>query len=267
VSAEGPAGLFARIGEAYERIQVPAIFAPAAQDLLRTAALQPGERVLDVACGTGIVARLAAPQVGPSGRVVGLDLNEGMLAVARAQAEAHGLSVEWHQGDATHLPFSDAAFDVVLCQQGLQFMPDRRAALREMRRVLVPRGRAWLSVWQYREDHELWDRLLVGYVAPEVVSRIQARSPRIAGEDLENDLRAAGFGLVDVALRHLTARYASHDLFVEYQLTGRMASVLDDLTESARAALMAEARGALEAYRDGDVIAMPQRAYVALARP
>jgi ubiquinone/menaquinone biosynthesis C-methylase UbiE len=259
--------LFARIGEAYERIQVPAIFAPAAQDLLRTVALQPGERVLDVACGTGIVARLAAPQVGPSGQVAGLDLNEGMLAVARAQAASQGLPIEWHQGDATQLPFPDAAFDVVLCQQGLQFIADRRAALREMRRVLVPGGRAAVSTWQYREDHELWDRFLAGYVAPEVVSRIQARSPRIAREDLESELRAAGFGQVDAALRHLTARFASHNQFLEYQLTGRMASVMNDLSESAQAALLAEVRAALAAYRDGDEVPMPQRAYVALARP
>ncbi len=131
--------------ENYERFFVPAIGEPVARDLIRRAAIQAGERVLDVACGTGIAARLAAQQVGPNGSVTGLDMNPGMLAVARTAAPPE-LSIEWHQASADDMPLPDGAFDVVLSQMGLQFMPDKLAALREMRRVLRPGGRLVLDM-------------------------------------------------------------------------------------------------------------------------
>lgn len=129
----------------YERFFVPAIGAPLATDLIRLAALRPGERVLDVACGTGVVARLASQQVGDTGTVTGLDVNPGMLAVARS-ATPPGMPIDWHEASAEAMPLPDASFDVGLCQMGLQFMPDKHAALREMRRVLVRGGRLILNV-------------------------------------------------------------------------------------------------------------------------
>jgi ubiquinone/menaquinone biosynthesis C-methylase UbiE len=134
-----------KLPENYERFFVRAIGEPLAHDLIRLAALQPGERVLDVACGTGIVARLAAQQVGPNGTVVGLDVNPGMLAVARSVTPAD-MSIEWYESGAEDMPLTDETFDGVLCQMGLQFMTDQLAALREMRRVLVPGGRLILNV-------------------------------------------------------------------------------------------------------------------------
>lgn len=131
--------------ENYERFFVPAIGKPLANDLIRLAALHPGERVLDVACGTGIVARLASQQVGSNGTVAGLDLNPGMLAVARSVTPAD-MSIEWYESGAEDMPLPDEAFDVVLCQISLQFMTDKLAALREMRRVLAPGGRLILNV-------------------------------------------------------------------------------------------------------------------------
>jgi ubiquinone/menaquinone biosynthesis C-methylase UbiE len=131
--------------ENYERFFVPAIGRPVASDLIQIAELRPGERVLDVACGTGVVARLASQQVGDTGTVAGLDINPGMLAAAR-DATPPGVSIEWHEASAEAMPLPDASFDVVLCQMGLQFMPDKNAALREMRRVLVPGGRLILNV-------------------------------------------------------------------------------------------------------------------------
>jgi ubiquinone/menaquinone biosynthesis C-methylase UbiE len=131
--------------ENYERYFVPAIGAPLANDLMGIAALRPGERVLDVACGTGVVARLAAHSVGTAGTVTGLDLNPGMLAVARATTPP-GMPIAWHEASAEAMPLPDASFDAVLCQMGLQFVPDKSAALSEMRRVLVPGGRLILSL-------------------------------------------------------------------------------------------------------------------------
>ena len=131
--------------ENYERFFVPAIGEPMAKDLIHLAALHPGERVLDVACGTGIVARLAAQQVGSNGSVTGVDINPGMLEVARSSTPAN-LSIEWHQASAEEMPLPDEAFDVALCQLGLQFITDKPAALEEVRRVLVYGGRLILNV-------------------------------------------------------------------------------------------------------------------------
>ncbi len=127
--------------EAYERYLVPAIFEPFARVLVALAAPAAGERVLDAACGTGVVARYAAPR---AGHVVGADVNAGMLAVAARIAP----QLEWVQADIAALPFEDDTFDLVLCQQALQFVPDHAAALAELQRVLAPGGRILVSVWR-----------------------------------------------------------------------------------------------------------------------
>jgi ubiquinone/menaquinone biosynthesis C-methylase UbiE len=119
----------ANVAENYERFFVPAIGAPVAADLIECAELRPGERVLDVACGTGVVARLAAERVGGTGAVAGLDLNPGMLAVARSVTPSD-MVIDWHEASAEAMPLSDESFDVVLCQLGLQFVPDLRGLLR-----------------------------------------------------------------------------------------------------------------------------------------
>ncbi|HLU68463.1 MAG TPA: methyltransferase domain-containing protein, partial [Kofleriaceae bacterium] len=115
--------------ENYQRYFVPAIGAPLAAALVDAAGPRPGERVLDVACGTGVVARLVAERVGSSGAVTGLDCNPGMLAVARS-LPASGARIEWREGSAEALPLSDGSFDLVTCQMGLQFFSDRALALR-----------------------------------------------------------------------------------------------------------------------------------------
>jgi ubiquinone/menaquinone biosynthesis C-methylase UbiE len=131
--------------ENYQRYFVPAIGEPVSAPLLAAAALRPGERVLDVACGTGVIARHAAEQVGPGGTVTAIDLSPEMIEVARAAPAPAAPPIEWHVGDATSLPFPDSAYDAVLCQMALMFMEDRAAAVAEMRRVLKPGGRVVVS--------------------------------------------------------------------------------------------------------------------------
>ena len=123
--------------EVYESCFVPAIFGAWAGPVADAAGIRTGNKVLDVGCGTGVLAREVHRRVGPKGQVVGLDLNQGMLAVAaRAQPR-----IEWRQGDAASLPFKDASFDVVVSQFALMFFPNRVAALGEMWRTLAPGGR------------------------------------------------------------------------------------------------------------------------------
>jgi ubiquinone/menaquinone biosynthesis C-methylase UbiE len=134
--------LSAAAAELYEAQFVPALFAEWAPRLIELAGVVPGQAVLDVACGTGIVARTVADRLGGRGCVVGLDLNEAMLAVARRVRP----EIEWRQGDAARLPFPDAAFDVALCQMAFMFFPDRAQALREMARVVTAGGTVALAV-------------------------------------------------------------------------------------------------------------------------
>lgn len=131
----------------YEAQKVPAIFAPLAEATLDVLRPRSDEALLDVACGTGIFARLARRRLGPGPRVVGADLNEGMIAIARDLSDEDARSCDWHVADVTGLPFPDRTFSLVVCQQGIQFFPDEVAALREMRRVTVQGGRVALSVW------------------------------------------------------------------------------------------------------------------------
>ena len=131
--------------EAYERYLASA-FSPWARKLTELAEIREGDRVLDVACGTGIVARHAAERAGAAGAIVGLDLNEDMLRVARSVSAAMRPAIEWRQGNATELPFPDEAFDAVCCEQAIQFFSDPVGALREMRRVMAPGARVAVSV-------------------------------------------------------------------------------------------------------------------------
>jgi ubiquinone/menaquinone biosynthesis C-methylase UbiE len=128
--------------ELYEAAFVPGFFAQWAPVICDLAGVKAGDRVLDVACGTGIVARTAAERTGPAGQVIGLDRNEAMLDVARRV----GPGVDWRQGDAASLPFPDRGFDVVLCQMALMFFPDRPVVLREMARVVTGGGTVGLLV-------------------------------------------------------------------------------------------------------------------------
>ena len=131
--------------ELYQKYLVPAITTKWAEDLVDRAKPVAGEAVLDIACGTGVVARLAGKRMA-RGRVIGLDLNKAMLAVART-LPSEGVPIDWIEGSALDLPFPAESVDLVLCQLGLQFFPDQRLALREMRRVLSTSGRVALSVY------------------------------------------------------------------------------------------------------------------------
>jgi ubiquinone/menaquinone biosynthesis C-methylase UbiE len=131
----------------YENNYVPTLFGPWAPRVADAAGISSGDRVLDVGCGTGVLAREAVGRIGSSGRVTGLDLNEGMLSVARLV----GPGIDWRQGDAGDLPFDDESFDVVVSQFALMYFPGWPAALREMKRVLIPSGRLAEAVWAPHE--------------------------------------------------------------------------------------------------------------------
>jgi ubiquinone/menaquinone biosynthesis C-methylase UbiE len=145
------------VPRAYDEFLRPRLFEPWAKLLLDAVDLRASESVLDIATGPGTVARLAAVRVGPQGRVLATDIAQPMLDIAKAKALLPGAAeIHYQLSPATPLPSPSAAFDVVLCQQGLQFFPDRIGALREMRRVLKPGGRVGIAVWVEIERNQLY---------------------------------------------------------------------------------------------------------------
>ncbi len=175
--------------EMYEMALVGPLFQPWVAPLLDDVELEPGDRVLDVACGTGIVARTAKERVGSTGTVVGVDLSPQMLAVARRVAPL----IDWREGDAGALPLRDGErFDVVLCQQGFQFFPDRAAAARQMHRALVPGGRLGVSTWRSDEEFPVLHELRA--IAERHLGPIADRRHSLGDPGpLEAVLREAGF--------------------------------------------------------------------------
>lgn len=259
--------------EAYEQFFVPAMFAPWTPMLLKHAAPRPGERVLDVACGTGIVARKVAPIVGAEGTVVALDLSSVMLDVARGLPVPAGARIEWREGNAQALPLPDDAFDLVLCQHGLQFFSDRRAAVREMQRVLARAGRVVLSVWQGVERHPLYETL-AEVTARHLGTSIGAVSPQFSlgdAAELRTLLNAAGFRRVEIATESLAVCFPSTERFMSLTVLGAATVVPAFAQLEARArsrlveAVTRESDATLRRYVDGETVAFPTFANIGMA--
>lgn len=169
----------------YEGIMVPRLFVPWAHVLLDRLVLEPGQKVLDVACGPGTVARAAARRVGPTGHVIGVDFSPAMLAIARGKPPVDdGAPIEYVEGPAEKLDVPDDDVDVVTCQHGLQFFPDRPAALAEMRRVLRPNGRLGIAVWRSTAECPPFEALADGIAD-------------VLGEPLAATYRSGPWGFAD----------------------------------------------------------------------
>jgi ubiquinone/menaquinone biosynthesis C-methylase UbiE len=224
--------------ENYQRYFVPSIGGPVAEDLIEVAALRPGERVLDVACGTGVVARLAAKCVGDSGAVAGLDVNPGMLEVARAVTPV-GMSIEWQEASAEQMPLPDEAFDVVVCQMGLQFIPNKLAALREMRRVLAGRGRMLATLpGPTPAPMAAMEQALSQRISPESGAFAQIVFSLHDADELRELASAAGFRDAEVRVaRKLLRLPPPADFFWQYVHSTPLAGVVAGIDEKRKAAL------------------------------
>lgn len=238
--------------EIYDAFFVPALFAQWASRLCDAAGVETGTTVLDVACGTGATTREAAKRAGTGGRVVGLDCNPGMLAVAGRQDER----IEWVEGSAEALPFEQATFDAVLCNFGLMFFTDRAAALSEMRRVIRPGGTVALGVWDVVDNSPGYAgmiRLIEDSFGTEAADAL--RAPFCLGTDasLAAVLAAGGLETAKVATVDGTARFASIRDWVRTDVRGWTLSDLID--DDGFEALVAKAEDRLHAFvlEDGSV--------------
>jgi ubiquinone/menaquinone biosynthesis C-methylase UbiE len=191
------------VPENYERLLVPVLFRPWAEILLDSVAVQPGDRILDVASGTGVVARLAAARAGVTGSVVASDVSAAMLAhAASVPAAADAAPIERLEAPVTELPLDEDSFDVVLCQQGMPFFTDRPAATSEMHRVLRPGGTLGVSVWvtgRRLEPFEEYNEALVEAGAePPFPGAFNSRTFQMEADELRAALDGAGLASVEL---------------------------------------------------------------------
>jgi SAM-dependent methyltransferase len=247
---------------AYEAVMVPAMMEDWAVKVADAARIQPGHRILDVACGTGVLSRKAASRTGSAASVTGVDRNAGMLAVAARLAPA----VTWRQAVAEQLPFPDRSFDIVVCQFGLMFFEDRRAALAEMLRVLVPGGTMTVAVWDsvdnipaYAAEVALLERRAGSRAADAL------RAPFVLGDRgrLAALFKDTGVASVDVHTDRATARFPSVHLMVEVDLRGWLPVMGVELSEVQIAEILAEAETVLSPFVGAEgSIAFDQSAHV-----
>jgi SAM-dependent methyltransferase len=190
------------IAELFERVLVPSIFDRYARDLIeRARPIGPSDRVLDLGCGTGIVARLLRERLGGAARITGVDVSPQMIAKAKTLAP----ELDWREANAMALPFAECAFDLVLCQEMLQCVPDRAVAVREIRRVLAPGGRLLASTWRARREHPLHDA--VGLAAERHLGTSNDKRWGLDAEVLRAQLIEAGFADVRVEAVTLTEHH------------------------------------------------------------
>jgi ubiquinone/menaquinone biosynthesis C-methylase UbiE len=223
--------------ENYHRYFVPTIATAVSAELLRAANLKTGERVVDVACGTGLIVRLASEQVGPTGSVTGVDISPEMIGVARSVAAEP--RVEWHVADARELPFPDASYDVATCQMGLMFMEDRSAALAEMYRVVAPSGRVALNTpGRIQPVFKHMEEAIVEHINPDLGVFVNAVFSMHEPQRHTSLLREAGFDNVAANETSATLRLPAPANFLwQYINLSPMASFVAQASEAARSAM------------------------------
>jgi ubiquinone/menaquinone biosynthesis C-methylase UbiE len=258
----------AEAAELYERYPARYILGPWAPLLVDAARLVAGDRALDVACGTGVVARIAAQRVGPGGRVVGVDLNPGMIAVAASLPALVGAPIEWLERSAVDLQLPDASFDVVLCQQGLQFFPDKLVALREMRRVLNHGGRLALSVWNSIGLYNAAvGEALVRFVGNAAATKFCSSRQVPRRDELQRLATEAGFSDVEVRVSRLDIHLPHLDSFILDHLAGTpVAPLVAAADPEARKQIGASVIKQLQCYADGDGVTYPEETHVLTAQ-
>lgn len=241
--------------ETYDSYLVPALFEPWSRELIKRAQVWKGDRVLDVACGTGIVAcRIAAT----GATVTGLDAAADRIERAKQRASEEGVGVKWLEGTAEALPFRQPAFDLVTCQYGLPFFSDRALALREMRRVIAPGGRVVIATWgavEQQGPYAAIDELVHRHTGNHNLAPYSLHEPAVLNKLLVD----AKFFAVNVETVTRQVRVPDPDRFARVVVGNSAGTTPDD-------ALVAEAKTLLAPFIDGEQLAFPTTALLAVGR-
>jgi ubiquinone/menaquinone biosynthesis C-methylase UbiE len=249
--------------EVYESCFVPAIFGAWASPVADAAGIRRGDKVLDVGCGTGVLAREALRRVGQEGQVVGVDLNEGMLAVA----ERTEPDIDWRRGDAASLPFEDVSFDVVVSQFALMYFPDRAASLREMWRTLAPGGRLAVAAWapiDHARGYQILVDLAVRQCGREAADVLAASFVLGDKAELAKLVDGSGIAGAKITLHEGSIRFPSVQEFIRIEVKG--SPLAEMVSDDVMQALAAESEDALAEFvvPSGEIV-MPMDAHIVTA--
>lgn len=253
--------------ERYERILVPAILGPFAQATSVWANLPVGAFVVDVGCGTGAATRSAAERVGSTGRLVGIDVNAGMIAIAQSLSPALGAPIEWMEHSAYRLPIPDQSVDVVLCAQTLQFLDQRPQALAEMYRVIKPDGHVALSLWCDIQANPYFHTLVEAvarHIGPETAAGLGAAFRLSDADEICALLSAAGLVSIEMAVVQLDLDLPALAEFVPRHISATpMASGYAAAPASAQRAVIDDIAGHLAPYQTSAGVRIPFRSHMA----
>ena len=250
----------------YENTMVPLWMGRWAEALLELVSLNAGENVLDVACGTGVTTRFAKRNAGASGRVVGLDINAGMLA--KAHELASEMDITWIESGVTGTGLASDTFNAIISQHGYHYFPDKPAALKEFYRVLTPKGRIAMSVW---DGHSAYTKALCSavekFISPEVANKQRSQRETPSANTLVETLSEAGFHNVEVIRQELSIKVPLATEFVPLHLGSMpIANAFHSLPNEGKVALIADVANALKGYTVGNQIIYPDAVNVVTGR-
>lgn len=251
----------------YQDFLVPGMFTPFAERLIADLKIAPGSAVLDLACGTGVVTRLAARAASSAGTVTGVDIGAPMLAVARSQpAWPDSAPITYLEGSALDLPVADRSFDFATCHHGFQFFPDRAAAIRELYRALRPGGRVAIACWTELGRTPVFRTIRdsLHLHVSETAGQMMNSPFAIPGTELGDLLEAAGFASVVVECVELTASFAAvPDFGAAVIAAGPVAPMFYATPAADRQALGVDVAKAVEQYTEGETVRFPMYSNVA----
>jgi ubiquinone/menaquinone biosynthesis C-methylase UbiE len=256
--------------ERYEDVIVPTILGPFARALVEWAAPARGATILDVGCGTGAVTRIAAEQVGPSGRVIGVDVNPGMIYVAHSLPAIQGAPIEWHEQSAYSLPLADQSIDMVFSAQMLQFLPNKDVALAEMYRVLKPGGRVAISAWSAMQEipyFQVQVEAAAKYLGAEVAAGLKAGFGLSDADEFRQYLDAAGFTDVEMIVCQLDLPLPNLKEFAARHIRATpLVASFNTASPAAQQALIEEIVSRLAQYETNSGAQIPFRSHFVRAR-
>jgi len=244
----------------YDKHSVPAMFGPLAQATLAKMQLPENAHIIDVACGTGALTREIASRLKGNGRIIGADLNETMTELAEQQHPTDAHVATYVASDVCELPFDDADFDIAFCQQGLQFFPDKPAALAEIRRVLKPTGELKLTCWSAISPFNgALSEALADHVGEAASNKAKAPFSFRDGDVIANFLEAAGFSIKAHQKIVLQRRFES---LAEQIMALPVEKDLSEAGEKIAQAVIVDVAAKLEKYADNNVFVVPQEAHL-----
>ena len=245
----------------YEDQKVTAMFGPLARAILDVVAVTTDDRILDVACGTGIVSRTIRNKVSTDTAIAGIDINESMLQLAQKITDDQQKDFSWHHGNVTELPFKENAFTAVFCQQGIQYFPDEQAALKEMNRVLASNGQLILSVWGGASDFFVAMAESVSkHINPELGAKYLAPFSFKLMEQLPSMLETAGFKDISVKNLSVDRVITNTEISIPKEILAHPAGQkVQDAGEGVVKAITNDVAIACTKYQSGKDMVIPQR--------